>query len=164
MFWEGIRDTEEVTQLKIALGADHAGFRLKEILKKDLMQAGYEVQDFGTASEEMVDYPDFAEPAAKAVAEGRADKALLMCGNGVGVCMTANKIPGVRAVLTSDTYTARTSREHNDTNVLCMGGRVVGPELAREIARVWLSTDFSGDERHVRRLGKLKHIEEQKAE
>lgn len=145
--------------MRIALGADHAGFRLKEIVKKDLLAAGHQVEDFGTHSEEMVDYPDFAAPAAQAVAEGKADRAVLMCGNGVGVCMTANKIPGIRAVLTSDTYTARTSREHNDTNVLCMGGRVVGPELARDIVKVWLSTDFSGDERHVRRLGKVGQIE-----
>jgi ribose 5-phosphate isomerase B len=119
------------------------------------------VKDFGVFSTEPSDYPDIAVAAAMAVARGECERGVLLCGNGVGMCMTANKIPGIRAALCSDTYTARTARQHNNTNILCMGARVLGSELAREIMEVWLETDFSEQERHVRRLGKVEQVETQ---
>jgi len=119
------------------------------------------LKDFGAFSVEPSDYPDIAVPVAVAVARGECERGVLICGNGVGMCMTANKIAGIRAALCSDTYTARTAREHNNTNILCMGARVVGSELAKDIVDVWLETDFSGQERHVRRLGKVGQVEAQ---
>jgi len=146
--------------MRIAIGSDHAGFKLKEALKRDLMDKGYEVIDFGTDSEQPSDYPDVAHPVALAVGEGKVPRGVLICGNGVGMSIVANKVPGVRAALCGDTYTARTSREHNDANVLCLGARATGTELARDIMSIWISTDFSGAERHRRRVHKVQQVEE----
>ncbi len=141
--------------MHIAFGSDHAGFELKRELLEFLDAQGHTVQDFGASDDSPSDYPDFAEPVARAVAAGEADRGILICGNGVGMSVSANKVPGVRAVLCSDPYTARTSRTDDDAQVLCLGQRVVGVGLAREIVDVWLATEFSGAERHRRRLGKV---------
>ena len=144
--------------MRIALGADHAGFALKEALKAFLLERGDEVLDFGTDSEAPVDYPSFCASAARSVASGDADRAVVVGGSGQGEQIVANKVRGIRAALCNDLYTARLSREHNDANVLGMGARIVAPELAMEILRVWLSTPFEGG-RHVRRLGLIDEIE-----
>jgi len=145
--------------LRIALGADHGGWELKEVIKPFLRGLGHEVQDFGTHDETSVDYPEFGEAVASAVAEGGADRGILVCGTGIGMCMVANKHPGIRAALCHDLYTARLSREHNDANILVLGGRVVGKGLALEMVRVWLETEFLGG-RHSRRLQKMREWEE----
>lgn len=145
--------------MRIALGADHGGWELKEVIKPFLRGLGHEVQDFGTHDETSVDYPEFGEAVASAVAEGGADRGILVCGTGIGMCMVANKHPGIRAALCHDLYTARLSREHNDANILVLGGRVVGKGLALEMVRVWLETEFLGG-RHSRRLQKMREWEE----
>src|ERR1700746_993267 len=142
----------------VALGADHAGFPLKEDLKTWLISRGYDVVDLGTQSTESVDYPDFAVGVGGAVIAGKADRGVLVCGTGIGMAMAANKVPGVRAAACVDAYTARMAREHNDANVLALGARILGAEDAIEIVRVWLETAFAGD-RHVRRLAKLAALE-----
>ena len=142
----------------VALGADHAGFHLKEALKGWLIDHAYQVVDYGTHAAESVDYPDYAEQVAEAVAEGKVERGVLVCGTGIGMTITANKVPGVRAALCADLYTARMSREHNDTNVLALGGRLMGPEMALDILRMWLEADFSGG-RHRRRLDKIGDLE-----
>jgi len=142
----------------IALGADHAGWGLKEDLKRWLFQSGFEVLDFGTHSPESVDYPDYAAVVAESVASGKADRGVLVCGTGIGMSMTANKVAGIRAALCGDAFTARMSREHNDANVLAMGARLVERDSAVEILRVWLDTPFAGG-RHARRLDKIAHLE-----
>jgi ribose 5-phosphate isomerase B len=144
--------------MRIALGCDHAGFALKEELKAHLIDQGHEVQDHGTDSEEPVDYPAFCAAAARAVVAGDADRAVLLGGSGQGEQMAANKVAGVRAALCHDLYLARLSREHNDANVLTMGGRVVAPAYAKEIVTVWLATSFGGG-RHVPRVEQLAAIE-----
>jgi ribose 5-phosphate isomerase B len=144
--------------LAIALGADHAGWDLKEALKGWLLESGYQVHDFGTHSPDPVDYPDYAGSVAEAVGEGRAQRGILVCGTGIGMAMAANKIPGVRAAVCTDPYTARVSREHNDANVLALGGRLLGRDLAVEILRVWLEAGFSGG-RHARRVDKIGLLE-----
>ncbi len=144
--------------MRIALGADHAGFDLKEALKGWLLEHRYEVQDVGTHSTEPVDYPDYAVQVGEAVASGKAERGVLICGTGVGMAMAANKVPGVRAAFCPDLFTARMSREHNDANVLTLGGRLMGRELAREILALWLATDFAGG-RHATRLEKISAIE-----
>ncbi len=144
--------------MRIALGADHAGYRLKEEIKRFLEEEGHEVVDLGTHSEEPVDYPPYCAAAAREVVAGRADRAVLFGGSGQGEQIAANKVRGIRAALCHDLYTARLSREHNDANVLTMGGRIVAPALAREIVRVWLATPFEGG-RHVRRLELIAEIE-----
>jgi ribose 5-phosphate isomerase B len=141
--------------LKIALGSDHAGYRLKEEIAEVLRTDGVDFQDFGAFSEEPVDYPDIARKVAEAVSKGQFDSGILICGTGVGMCITANKVHGVRAVLCSDEYTARLSREHNNTNVLTLGGRTIGPELAKSIMQVWLNTTFDAGSRHTRRINKI---------
>lgn len=138
----------------IAVGADHAGFPLKEDVKAWLTARGHRVLDFGTGSSEPVDYPDFARPVAMAVASGEADRGLLVCGTGIGMAMAANKVRGARAAACSDAYTARMSREHNDSNVLALGARIIRRETALEIVDVWLVTEFAGG-RHLRRIEKL---------
>jgi len=143
----------------IALGADHAGFALKEILKRELVRAGYRVDDGGVHSEEAADYPDISVAVARAVSEGRCERGVLVCGTGIGTQIAANKIRGIRACVCHDCYSARISRAHNDTNILCLGARVIGIELAKELVRVWLAEPFSGEERHVRRLGKIAALE-----
>ena len=140
---------------RIALGADHAGFELKEALKAWLIEQGYQVVDYGTHS---VDYPDYAAEVAEAVADQKVERGVLVCGTGIGMAITANKVAGVRAALCSDLYTARASREHNDANVLALGGRLMGPEMALDILRMWLATDFAGG-RHRRRVDKIADLE-----
>jgi ribose 5-phosphate isomerase B len=141
--------------LKIALGSDHAGFHLKETIKGFLQQQGYTVKDFGAQSDESVDYPDVAHEVAWAVAAGEFERGILVCGAGVGMSIAANKVRGARAVLCSDEYTARISREHNDTNILALGERTVGVELAKSIVSAWLAGTFDAGSRHARRVAKL---------
>jgi len=138
----------------VALGADHAGFPLKEDLKTWLIGRGYDVVDLGTQSAESVDYPDFAVGVGSAVTAGKADRGILVCGTGIGMAMAANKLPGVRAATCSDAFTARMSREHNDANVLALGARITSREAAIEILELWLDTDFAGG-RHARRVDKI---------
>lgn len=145
--------------MRIALGADHAGYALKQKLSEHLTAQGHSVRDFGAKDEAASDYPDFAQPVARAVSSGEFDRGILVCGNGVGMSIAANKVPGVRAVLCSDSYTARTSRTDDDTRVLCLGQRVIGLGLARDIVDVWLATKFSEAERHLRRLDKVSALE-----
>lgn len=144
--------------MRVALGSDHAGFPLKEEVKRHLLEDGHEVLDLGTDSEEPVDYPAFCVAAARAVVEGRADRAMVFGGSGQGEQIAANKVPGIRAALCHDLYTARLSREHNDANVLSMGGRIVASGLAMEIVRVWLATPFEGG-RHARRVEQIAELE-----
>lgn len=146
--------------MRIAVGADHGGFPLKDWTIRELKALGYEVLDLGTNSSEAVDYPDYAEAVGEAVMRGDADRGVLLCGSGVGASVAANKIPGVRAAVCHDTFSARQGVEDDDMNVLCMGARVVGPELAMEIIRSWGPATFSNAERHARRLRKVKEIEE----
>ncbi len=146
--------------MKVAVGADHGGYELKEKIKDFLREKGYEVVDFGTNSDASVDYPEIAYPLAKAVAEGKCERGILICGTGIGMSLVANKVKGVRAALCSDVYSARYSVLHNNANVLTFGGRVIGEGLAKEIVNAWLSESFSKEERHVRRVNKIKEIEE----
>ena len=146
----------------IALGADHAGFQVKEAIKGWLIEHGYQVVDHGTHSTESVDYPDYGAQVALAVADRKVERGVLVCGTGIGMTITANKVPGIRAALCSDLYTARMSREHNDANVLALGGRLMGPEMALDILRMWLATDFAGD-RHRRRIDKIAELERRHA-
>ena len=142
----------------IALGADHGGWALKEAVKQHLDALGVAYQDFGTYSEESVDYPDMSVPPCEAVVKGECEKALLFCGTGVGISIAANKVKGIRACCCSDTFSAKYTRMHNDANVLCMGGRVVGAGLACELVDVFLNTEFEGG-RHARRIAKITEIE-----
>jgi len=144
--------------MKIAIGADHAGFKLKESVKGFLKTLNVFVTDFGTNSEERVDYPDYAIPVAEAVAKKEFDFGILICGTGIGMSITANKVKGVRAALCNELFTAHCSKEHNNANVLCMGGRIVGEELANEIAKTWLYSEFQGG-RHQRRVKKIEEYE-----
>jgi len=144
---------------KIAIAADHGGWRLKEILKPFLKDLGYEYIDFGTSSDESVDYPDFALVLAETVRTGKYKRGILICGTGLGMSMSANKVQGIRAALCNDIFTAKMSREHNDANILAIGGRVVEEELAKEIVKVWLQTKFSNASRHKQRIKKIKEIE-----
>ena len=143
----------------IALASDHAGFVLKQELLVLLRDQGHEVLDLGTHSTAPVDYPDFAEALGQVVVEGRAARGVLVCGSGVGASVAANKIPGVRAAICHDAYSAHQGVEHDDMNVLVLGGRIVGPALARELVLAFVSARFSGEERHLRRLEKVKAIE-----
>jgi RpiB/LacA/LacB family sugar-phosphate isomerase len=145
--------------MRIAVGADHAGFDLKQILAAYLRHHGHEVIDKGTDSDDPVDYPDFAEAVGKAVLDGAAQRGLLICGSGVGASVAANKIPGIRAGLCHDTYSARQGVEHDDLNVLVLGARVIGIELARELVDAFLSAQYGGDERHRRRVAKIAALE-----
>ncbi len=143
----------------IAIACDHAALHLKNEVIAHLKKNGYEVTDFGISREGAVDYPDYALPVAEAVASGRADKGILICGTGIGMCIVANKVKGIRCALCSDTFSARATREHNDANVLAFGERVVGAGLALDIVDVFLTTPFSGASRHVNRIGKITAIE-----
>lgn len=145
--------------MRIAVGTDHAGFPLKAPAIAELKSLGHEVLDKGTDSTEAVDYPDYAQAVAEAVMRGEADRGLLLCGSGVGACVAANKVPGVRAAICHDTYSAHQGVEHDDANVLCLGARVVAENLALEIIRAWDGARFSEAERHKRRLGKVNAIE-----
>jgi len=142
----------------VALGADHAGFALKESLKSWLIDQNYQVLDYGAHSPESVDYPDYAALVGEAVAAEKVERGVLVCGTGIGMAMAANKVGGVRAALCSDLYTARMSREHNDANILTLGGRLMGPEMALDILRMWLETPFAGG-RHQRRVDKLSALD-----
>lgn len=144
--------------MKILLGADHGGVQLKNEIAGWLKEAGHEVQDLGTNGTESVDYPDYAKAVAGKIVDGAAQRGILVCGTGQGMAMTANRIPGIRAAVVSDVFSARMSRAHNDANVLCLGQRVVGAGLAREIVEVWLSTAFEGG-RHERRVEKIKALD-----
>jgi len=145
--------------MRIAVGADHAGFDLKEILVAYLRHRGHGVIDVGTDSDDPVDYPDYAEAVSKVLLDGRAERGLLICGSGVGTSVSANKIPGIRAGLCHNTYSARQGVEHDDMNVLVLGARVIGVELARELVDNFLGAKFTGEERHRRRLEKIKALE-----
>lgn len=140
--------------MKIAMACDHGGLRLKNVLKEYLLDNGYEVEDFGTNSEDSCDYPDYAGKAAKAVASGACDKGVVVCGTGIGVSITANKVNGIRCALCHDVFSAKATRAHNDSNMIAMGQRVVGEGLALEILKAWLSTEFEGG-RHVQRIEKM---------
>src|SRR5438128_2694543 len=142
----------------VALGADHAGFPLKEDLKAWLTSRGHDVVDLGTHSTESVDYPDFAVGVGGAVTAGKADCGVLVCGTGIGMAMAANKVSGVRAAACSDAYTARMSREHNDANILALGARITGRDAAIEILETWLEAEFAGG-RHARRVDKIVELD-----
>ena len=146
--------------MKIANGCDHGALDLKNVLVAHLKDKGYEVSDFGTYTATSCDYPEFAAAAAKAVASGECDKGIVLCTTGIGVSITANKVKGIRCALLSDLMSARLTREHNDTNMMALGAGVVGQMLALQIADTWLETEFSGDERHQRRINKLMAVEE----
>jgi len=144
--------------MRIALAADHAGFEFKTLLARELAKLGHDVTDFGTSSTESCDYPDYAIPAARAVAEHKADRAILACTNGIGMAMTANRIPGVRAALVYSARTAAMTRQHHDSNVLCLGaGEFPADELLGWV-RIWLDTAFEGG-RHARRIGKFEALD-----
>src|SRR5213083_399698 len=147
-------------RMRLAVGSDHAGFELKETLAAYLRESGHEVIDIGTRSTAPVDYPDYAEALARAILDGGAARGVLVCGSGVGASVAANKVPGIRAGLCHDTFSARQGVEDDAMNVLCLGARVIGPALAQEVVRAFLAARFSGAERHVRRVGKIKAIEE----
>lgn len=144
--------------MKVAIGADHGGYRLKEDIKGLLEDLGVDYKDFGTHSTESVDYPDVALPVAQSVADGLFDRGILICGTGIGIGIAANKVKGIRAALVHDTFSAHACREHNDANILTMGERVIGSGLARDIVTIWLATDFEGG-RHERRVEKMMTIE-----
>jgi ribose 5-phosphate isomerase B len=147
--------------MQIGLACDHGGFELKEELKTFLKSHGVEPIDMGTFNEDSVDYPDFGVLVAEKVSRGELEKGILICGTGIGMSIVANKFPGIRAALANDLYSARCSREHNDANILIIGGRIVGKELAKEIVKVWLETPFAGG-RHKRRLEKIEALEREK--
>jgi ribose 5-phosphate isomerase B len=149
--------------MKIAIGADHGGFRLKSELLDFIRSLGHELEDFGTYGPDSVDYPDFASVVCGKVISGEADRGILICGTGIGMSIAANKLPGIRCALVHDVFSAKATREHNDSNVLSMGERVIGPGLAQEIVAAWLGTDFSQGERHINRIGKVRALEEQQA-
>ena len=145
--------------MKISLGCDHGGLELKNEIKAHLEARGFECRDFGTYTKDSCDYPDYARPAAEAVASGECERGILVCTTGIGVSITANKVNGVRCALLHDKMSARLTREHNDTNMMALGAGVTGPNLAFEIADVWLSTPFSGEPRHQRRIDKVMALE-----
>ncbi len=144
-----------MNKITVALAADHAGFALKEELRAELDRAGVEYIDLGTNSLDSVDYPDFGRAVADAVAEGRANSGVIICGTGIGISIAANRVAGVRAAVCHDATTARLAREHNDANVLALGARIVGGEVAKDCLHAFLSTPFDGGERHQRRVEKL---------
>ena len=146
--------------MKIALACDHGGLTLKQEIKAYLKEMGYETRDFGTDSRDSCDYPDFALKAAEAVAAGECERGIVVCTTGIGVSIVANKVPGIRCALCTDPYLARMTREHNDANMLAVGGGVTGVNLALDIVRVFLSTPYSGLEKHSRRIAKIAEIEE----
>ncbi|MFD0673385.1 ribose 5-phosphate isomerase B [Cohnella sp. GCM10027633] len=145
--------------MKIAIGADHAGYRLKDEIVPMLKALGHELIDLGCDCADSVDYPDYALPVCDKVVSGEAERGILICGTGIGMSIAANKTHGIRCALVHDTFSAKATREHNDTNVLAMGERVVGPGLAADIVKIWLETPFSGGERHRNRINKVMAIE-----
>ncbi len=145
--------------MRVAVGADHAGFELKRDLAGTLAQQGHEILDLGTHSSAPVDYPDIAEAVATAVRNGQVDRGIIVCGSGAGVAVAACKFPGVRAAVCHDRYTARQAVEHDDLNVLCLGARVIGPALARTLIETFLAATFNAEERHLRRIAMIEAIE-----
>ncbi len=148
--------------MRVAIGADHAGFDLKDEMVARLSDAGYSVTDLGTHSTDPVDYPDFAAAVGRAVTEGLADRGIIVCGSGAGASVAANKLAGIRCAVAHDTYSAHQVVEHDDVNVLALGSRVVGSELAWELVTAFLEATFTGEDRHRRRLAKVKALEEQR--
>ncbi|MBE6184838.1 MAG: ribose 5-phosphate isomerase B [Bacillus sp. (in: Bacteria)] len=146
--------------MKVALASDHGGVLLRKEVAKLLQQLGIEYEDFGCDCETSVDYPDYALPVAEKVAKGEFDRGILICGTGIGMCIAANKVRGIRCALVHDLFSAKATREHNDSNILSMDARVIGPGLACEIVKTWLETEFQGD-RHLNRLNKISQYEEQ---
>jgi len=146
--------------MKLTIGSDHAGFELKKMLIDYLRQCGHELLDVGTDSTAPVDYPDYAEAVALAVLQGKSERGILICGSGVGASVAANKIPGIRAGLCHDGYSAHQGVEHDDINLLVLGSRVIGPELAKDLCITFINARFTGEERHRRRLEKIHSIEE----
>jgi ribose 5-phosphate isomerase B len=150
--------------MKIAVGCDHAGFPLKDTIIQLIQEKGHEAKDLGTYNSESVDYPDYAKRIGQAINRGEADRGILLCGSGVGACIAANKIRGIYAGICHDTYSAHQGVEHDDMNVLCLGARIIGPELVREIVLAFLEAHFIGNdpgqERHARRVGKVREIED----
>lgn len=144
--------------MKVAIGADHGGFKLKAELTELLQELGIDYTDFGTYSSDSIDYPDVAIPVAEAVANGEFDRGILICGTGIGIGIAANKVKGIRAALVHDTFSAKATRQHNNSNILTMGERVIGPGLARDIAQTWLETEFEGG-RHENRVCKISDYE-----
>ncbi|CAM4474118.1 ribose 5-phosphate isomerase B [Paenibacillus endophyticus] len=147
--------------MKIAIGADHAGYRLKDEVVPFLQSLGHEIEDVGCSCDQSVDYPDYALPVCDLVTSGKAERGILICGTGIGMSIAANKVRGIRCALVNDMFSAKATREHNDTNVLALGERVIGPGVALEIIRIWLDTPFSNGERHVGRVNKVMEIEKQ---
>jgi len=147
--------------MKVALGSDHGGFLLKEIMARFLAEKGYQVLDLGAHTQDPSDYPDFARAVAKAILSKKAERGILICGSGVGASVAANKFPGIRAAVCHDTFSSHQGVEDDEMNVLCLGERVIGLELAKEIVLSFLSARFSGAERHVRRLKKVEEIEKE---
>src|SRR6266850_6627775 len=146
--------------MRIVIGADHAGFALKQKLGDYLRELGHEVTDTGTVSTDPVDYPDYAEAVGKLILSGSVDRGVLVCGSGVGASVAANKLPGIRAALCHDTYSARQGVEHDDMNILVLGARIIGDELARELVRAFVDARFTHEERHERRLRKIEALED----
>ncbi|WP_078556157.1 ribose 5-phosphate isomerase B [Bacillus alkalicellulosilyticus] len=145
--------------MKVAIGSDHGGINIKEELKALMDEMGISYEDVGCDCTDSVDYPDYALPVAKKVVEKEVDRGILVCGTGIGMSIAANKVKGIRCALVHDTFSAKATREHNDTNILAMGERVIGPGLARDITKIWLETEFEGG-RHATRVGKITNIEE----
>lgn len=143
----------------IGIGSDHGGFELKEHIKEFLDQEEIKYIDYGTHSDESVDYPEYGKKVGEAIINGEVDRGIVICGTGIGISLAANKVKGIRCALCSDTYSARMSREHNNANALALGGRVIGRDLAKEIVGVWLRSEFAGG-RHERRVNKITEIEE----
>jgi ribose 5-phosphate isomerase B len=145
--------------MRVAVAADHAGYPLKDMVLETVKDLGHEAQDLGTHNTDSVDYPDYAQKVGKAIQQGEAERGIILCGSGVGAAVVANKMVGIRAGLCHDTYSAHQSVEHDNANVLALGARIIGPELAVEIVSNFLEAEFSGEERHVRRLNKVLAIE-----
>jgi ribose 5-phosphate isomerase B len=154
--------SKQFKRIRIALGSDHAGFHLKEELKHYLRENGWEVEDCGAFSADPSDYPDIAFLVAEKVAKGEVDRAILVCGTGIGMCMAADKVEGIRCAACTDETTARYARTHNDANILAIGARIVGSELAKNIVDVFLNTPFSGADRHIRRIKKIEEYEKRR--
>ncbi len=145
--------------MKVAVACDHGGFPLKEIVLETVRMGGYDATDLGTDSSEPVDYPDYAEKVGRAIQNGEVDRGILICGSGVGAAIAANKMRGIRAGVCHDTYSAHQSVEHDDANVLALGARIIGPELAAELVHAFLKARFTGEDRHVRRVSKVLNLE-----
>ena len=143
----------------IAIGSDHGGYDLKELVKKHLEEKGYEVKDFGCFDKSSVDYPDFGLAAARAVASGECEKGIVVCTTGIGISIAANKVKGIRCALCSDVFSAKMTRLHNDANMLALGGGMIGPNVGLEITDTFLTTEFSGEEKHARRIRKIAEAE-----